>query len=170
MKIFIVLGTQKFQLNRLLRKVDELIEQRVLEDTIFAQIGQSDYIPKYYEYERFLDKSDFEKHIASCDLVLTHSGVGTIVTGLLNNKPVLVYPRLKKYGEHIDNHQVEIAKAYSNNGYVTLCAENDSLLDKIEETKRFHCKEYISSRQEINVMINEYIIHVMTGENSDGKM
>ena len=46
--IFITLGSQKFQFNRLLRAVDELIEKGVIDDTVFAQIGYSDYEQTQY--------------------------------------------------------------------------------------------------------------------------
>lgn len=48
--IFITLGSQKFQFNRLLQAVDQLIEKSVIEDEVFAQIGYSDYQPKHYAY------------------------------------------------------------------------------------------------------------------------
>ena len=58
--IFITLGSQKFQFNRLLQAVDELIEKGVIADEVFAQIGYSDYEPKYFEYKQFLDREEFE--------------------------------------------------------------------------------------------------------------
>ena len=57
--IFITLGSQKFQFNRLLQAVDELIEKGVIDDEVFAQIGYSDYEPKHFEYKQFLDREEF---------------------------------------------------------------------------------------------------------------
>ena len=62
--IFVVLGTQKFQLNRLLMKLDALIEDDKIKDEVFAQIGSSDYIPKHYKYTRFLDRDSFERMLS----------------------------------------------------------------------------------------------------------
>lgn len=164
LKIFLVLGTQKFQFNRLLKQVDDLLGEGKLNATVFAQVGNSDYTPRNYTYQKFLNKEDFEKQIQTCDVLITHSGVGSIVTGIQSNKPVVVYPRLKKYGEHIDDHQVEIAKAYSKKGYIILCSEFDRLEDKIEEAKSFRMKQYISSREEINTLIDHYLMEWKIGD------
>ena len=59
--ILISVGSQKFQFNRLLKKIDELIEKNIITDKVFAQIGVSDYIPKKYEYSDFLSTEDFNK-------------------------------------------------------------------------------------------------------------
>ena len=69
--IFLILGTQKFQLNRLLRQVDELYEKGQLDETVFAQIGHSDYKPKNYDYVEFLDRESFEVKIKESSLVIT---------------------------------------------------------------------------------------------------
>ena len=55
-KIFITLGSQKFQFNRLLIAVDKLCEKKVIcGDDVFAQTGYSDYIPQNFGYNNFLD-------------------------------------------------------------------------------------------------------------------
>lgn len=55
-KIFITLGSQKFQFNRLLKAVDELCEKGTVDaEDVFAQIGYSDYLPKNFSYKKFLD-------------------------------------------------------------------------------------------------------------------
>lgn len=58
-KIFITLGSQKFQFNRLLKAVDELCEKGTVDaEDVFAQIGYSDYLPKNFSYKKFLDRSE----------------------------------------------------------------------------------------------------------------
>ena len=59
--IFITLGSQKFQFNRLLKAVDELVAAGKIKDEVFAQIGYSDYKPMNYKYEQFLDREKFSK-------------------------------------------------------------------------------------------------------------
>ena len=61
--IFVTLGTQKFQFNRLLRMMDDLIENKKIHERAFAQIGNSDYLPQYYEYCNFLSNNDYEEYI-----------------------------------------------------------------------------------------------------------
>ena len=52
--IFITLGSQKFQFNRLLKAVDDLVETGELSDEVFAQTGYSDYQPRNYKFKQFL--------------------------------------------------------------------------------------------------------------------
>ena len=73
--IFVAVGAQKFPFNRLLKGIDDLIEQGRLEGDIFAQIGHSDYVPRNYKYKDFLSKDDFASCISNCDVLITHSGV-----------------------------------------------------------------------------------------------
>ena len=46
--IFITLGSQKFQFDRLLKEVDRLIADGVIQEKVFAQIGASEYLPQNY--------------------------------------------------------------------------------------------------------------------------
>ena len=57
--IFVTLGSQKFQFDRLLKAVDELIENKTIIEDVFAQTGYSDYEPKNYLYKKFLDHEEF---------------------------------------------------------------------------------------------------------------
>ena len=127
--IFVAVGTQRFKFDRLLRQVDSLVENGFLQDDIFAQTGSSSYKPKFYKSKEFLNKSEFDSKISTCDLLITHCGVGTIITGLKKEKPVIVCPRLAKYKEHVDDHQLEIAEAFSKLNYVLVCSEGDDLLE-----------------------------------------
>ena len=155
--IFVVLGTQKFQLNRLLKLIDDLIEKRKVVEPVFAQIGNSSYVPKNYEYTKFMDKEDFEEKVEACDILISHSGVGTIITGLKNEKPVIVYPRLEKYGEHVDDHQLEIGESFSANNFVYLCKDNDDLASLIENCKSHKFNEYVSERKKMVNTIRNFL-------------
>lgn len=155
--IFIAVGTQKFPLDRLLSKFDDLIEKKLITDEIFAQIGHCNYIPKYYQYQKFLNKEAFDKKIQNCDVLVTHSGVGTIISGLNNNKPIIVFPRLSKYGEHVDDHQLQIAESFSNLNYILLCNENDNLLELLNKSKSHKFNKYISQRNKVISTIQNYL-------------
>ncbi len=154
--IFVVLGTQKFPFNRLLMQIDNLIEQKEIKESVFAQIGHSDYEPRHLNYVRFLNKEEFDKKIEECSLLITHSGVGTIISGFRYHKPVIVVPRLEKYGEHVDNHQLEIAKTFSNKNYV-LCCEENNLRELIEKSRDYQFDKYVSHRENLIDTIAGYL-------------
>ena len=121
--IFITLGSQKFQFNRLLQAVDKLIENNIITDEVFAQIGYSDYKPKYFNYKRFLDREEFGKQEEKCDILITHGGTGAIIGAVKQGKKVIAVPRLAKYGEHVDNHQIQLIEQFKEQNLI--CGLND---------------------------------------------
>lgn len=155
--IFVSVGTQKFPFNRLLEQLDRLVEEGRIEDRIFAQVGRSDYKPKHYEYIDYLGKDEFDVYMRECDLVITHSGVATIVAALKRGKPVLVVPRLARYGEHVDDHQVEIADTFSDLNYVLKYRDGDDFGTKIEQTRHHQFARYISKRETVIQTVQDYI-------------
>lgn len=155
--IFVVLGTQKFQCNRLLKEIDKLLENGVIKDEVFAQKGHSDYVPHYFQTTDFLTKEEFEERIDKCSLLITHSGVGTILSAMNHQKPIIVYPRLKKYKEHVDDHQLDIARAFSKKKLVLMCGEEDKLSELIEKSKQFLFEKYESQRETMLQIIRDYL-------------
>ena len=74
MNIFITLGSQKFQFNRLLEAIDALYENNENMEKAFAQIGYSTYIPKHFKYKNFLDRDEFMVEMSKADIIITHGG------------------------------------------------------------------------------------------------
>lgn len=155
--IFVILGTQKFQLNRLLQEMDELVGSGRISEEVFAQTGHSDYQPKHYSFVDFLDKPEFEKKIKESSLVITHSGVGSIITAIQSQKPVIVYPRLVKYNEHVDDHQLEIAEAFKKKNFVLCCDEKEDLEDLIAEAKTHSFDVYHSSTAQMLQVVGKFL-------------
>lgn len=155
--IFVALGTQKFQFNRLLQMIDQLLADGKIAEPVFAQIGNSDYEPRNFQYASFLDKNELEKKIRECDVLITHSGVATIIAGLKNDKKVIVVPRLAKYGEHVDDHQVQIAESFSKQNYVIMCTENDKLEELIVKAKHHEFAKYTSQRRQMVKTIEDFL-------------
>lgn len=155
--IFVAVGTQKFQLNRLLKQLDLIIGNGSLQEMVFAQTGHSDYKPVHFSYRAFLTKEEFETKITQCDLLITHSGVGTIISGLKQHKKVIVFPRLAAFGEHVDDHQVQIAQAFSEQGFVLLCEMENMLLQTIDNARSFTGKTYHSQRNAVIDTIRAFI-------------
>lgn len=147
--IFVTLGSQKFQFNRLLKEVDRLIEEEMIKEEVFAQIGYSDYKPKNYEYKNFLDRDEFTDIMSKCDKVITHGGTGAIIGAVKKEKKVIAVPRLAKYGEHVDNHQLQIVKQFEEMCFISTCNDIKDLKDiynEIEDRKR---DTYVSNTKTI---------------------
>ena len=151
--IFVTVGTQKFQLNRLLKILDD--ERQ--DEKIFAQIGFSTYKPKNFKYKNFLTQKEFSEYIKKASIVITHAGVGSILTAMEYGKPILVFPRLKKYGEHVDDHQLQIAEKFMEKKYLMMYSEEKKLIDQINEAKNMKRNQYISSNDKYIKFLNQYI-------------
>ena len=59
--IVVTLGTQRFQMDRLIKAVDELAP--TMSEEIFIQTGHSDYVPQHCQYKDFVDAQEFQKMI-----------------------------------------------------------------------------------------------------------
>lgn len=153
--IFVTVGTQKFQFNRLLKAID--IYSKQTDEEVYGQIGNSTYFPQNFAYKKFLSKEEFVRILESSDVVITHSGVATIVEALKLDKPVIVVPRLKEYGEHVDNHQIQIAESFDEGDLVLKCLDLDSLKFFIEKAKNKKFKKYISKKSDVINFIEDYL-------------
>ncbi len=155
--IFVTVGSQKFQFNRLLKKIDELIDKKVITDKVFAQIGTSNYKPINYEYVDFMNQDDFNKKLDECDLLITHAGTGVIVNAVKREKKVIATPRLAKYGEHVDDHQIQLIQQFDELNFIEPLYDLDEMEIKIKEIKNKKYKKYISNTDKIIKSIKEFI-------------
>ena len=119
--IFVTVGSQKFQFNRLLEAVDALVASEGVKGGAFAQTGACTYKPKSMQHEAFLDRESFRAQMDACDVVITHGGTGAIIGAVKAGKKVIAVPRLAQYGEHVDDHQIEIVKQFGGMGLIEPC-------------------------------------------------
>lgn len=155
--IFITLGSQKFQFNRLLRAVDELIEKGIVTDNVFAQIGYSDYEPKYYSFKQFLDREEFTEMESNCDILITHGGTGAIIGAVKKGKKVIAVPRLAKYSEHVDDHQVQLIKQFTGQNLICGLDDTSELEAGLNYVKAHKFATYQSNTKTIVENIDKFI-------------
>ena len=155
--IFVTLGTQDKVFDRLLKDIDKEIDKGTIKDKVIVQAGFTKYNSKNMEIFDLLDKDEFDKYIKECDLLITHGGVGSILTGLKNNKKVIATPRLAKYNEHMNDHQKEIIEKFSNAGYILAYNEGDDLGKVIEYSKKFKPNKYVSNTSNMIKLIKDFI-------------
>lgn len=118
--IFVTVGSRNYPFNRLFKKLDELYEKGVLTDSMFAQIGTSTYKPKHYEYKNFISQEEFLEKVKEADIIVSHGASGSIMKALNEGKKVIAVTRLEKYGEHINDHQIQNNEAFAINNYVLM--------------------------------------------------
>lgn len=153
--IFITLGSQKFQFNRMLENIDQLIEKKVIQEKVYAQIGYSSYKPIRYAYTQFLNRRDFKNKMEESDVVITHAGTGAIITALKSDKKVIAMPRQVQFGEHVDNHQDEISAVFKDNNYIFVANSLSELEIKLLEIRNHEFKPFQSNNENYIKYIGE---------------
>ena len=155
--IFVTLGSQKFQFDRLLQKLDELVEKGVISEEITAQIGASTYLPKHFPYVRFMDREQFADTMDACDIVVTHGGTGVIITAVKKGKKVIAVPRLAKYKEHVDDHQLQLLHQFDELQIICACYELEDFEEYYREIRSREFRPYVSNTHVIIEDIEEYL-------------
>lgn len=150
--IFITVGTHEQGLDRLLVEVDKLIEEKIINDEVFAQIGYCKYIPKNYKFEKMIGYDEMDEWVKKSDIIITHGGPGSIFHPLKYGKTPIVVPRDPKYNEHVDNHQILFTKRLESEGKVIAVFDIKELKKKINDYK------ILSGRCNINNLKNENFI------------
>lgn len=118
--IFVTVGSRNYQFDRLFKKIDKLYEDGILTDTMFAQTGASTYKPKHYLFKDFISQEEFLEKVNEADIVVSHGASGSIMKALNAEKKVIAVTRLEKYGEHINDHQIQNNEAFGSNKYVMM--------------------------------------------------
>jgi UDP-N-acetylglucosamine transferase subunit ALG13 len=132
--IFIMVGTHTQSFDRLLKKIDELIENKKITQKVIAQIGNTTYCPKNYDYKNFFPEEKRNQLLSESSIIISHAGAGCIIDSLLNGKIPIVVPRLKKYNEHNNNHQIDIIKEFEKQNKI-IAIYNIEKLEDVLTTK-----------------------------------
>lgn len=104
--------------DRLIKEMDRIAEK--IDEDVIMQIGETTYIPKNAKYFKFISKEYMDSLYENSRVVVSHAGTGSILMALERAKPVIAIPRREKYGEHIDDHQLDIAGELEKEGLITV--------------------------------------------------
>jgi UDP-N-acetylglucosamine transferase subunit ALG13 len=168
--ILVSTGTNGKPFDRLLRAVSRL----ELDEELVLQLGPSSIRPagaRCFVSARF---SEFSELITQARVVVTHGGVGSVLVALSSGKRPLVVPRLARYGEAVDDHQLDFARKLDAAGLVTLVAEPDSLGPMLERSKgRENRRDHLAASVQPNGLaadLGEYLRAVVAnGARSNGR-
>ena len=132
--IFVTVGTQ-LPFERLIKAMDEWAEAHPDTD-IFAQVGDTEYVPKNMKYAAKLTPREYAEAFAKSKIVVSHAGMGTIISGLENAKPMILMPRLKAFGEHRNDHQLGTARKFCHYSQISIVNSSEELKIEISNSLR----------------------------------
>lgn len=123
--IFVTVGTHEQSFDRLIEEVDRLVQVGIITDEVIMQTGYSTYQPKHCKWHSLLTYDEMDDVMNQADLIITHGGPATFMAALSKGKKVIVVPRLKRYEEHVNDHQLEFVNAVkSHHAYPLEIVEN----------------------------------------------
>ena len=155
--ILVTLGTQDKSFVRLLKALDKEINRGIIKDKVIVQAGFTKYESPNMEIFETIPNDELEELIEKADLIITHGGVGSILTALKHNKKVIAAPRLSKYHEHTNDHQKQIVTEFSKRGYI-LELKDFTKFDKVlEKSGTFKPKKYKSNNEKFQQIITTYL-------------
>ena len=153
--VLITVGTQKQEFNRmfeLVRKSKELKKEELIVQRGYTKCNNSKRIKAF----DFIPLEQMEEYISKADIIISHGGVGTIFSAIKRGKKVIAIPRLEKYGEHINDHQIEICEELEKEGYILYYKDGIDDLDKlINKLKTTQFKKYSSDNNYIDTLRKE---------------
>ncbi|MBM7649337.1 UDP-N-acetylglucosamine transferase subunit ALG13 [Bacillus ectoiniformans] len=157
--IFIVLGTHELPFQRLLKVVEEEIKAGNITSDVMVQSGHTSYESEHMKLIPFMTYHEMEAYYQKADYIITHGGTGSITTAVKMGKKLIAIPRLHKYGEHNDDHQLEIVRQFTESGHILSWNEDGPFSDVIRQISSFHPAPFVSGRKKILSIIEDFIAH-----------
>ena len=155
-----MLGTQNNSFHRLLEEIDRLIKCGKIHEKVIVQSGYTKYSSSNMEIFSLIPQEELEKYQKEADLIITHWGVGSIITSLRLGKKVIAVPRLHEYGEHVNNHQKQIVESFNKDGYIIGIKDVSELEKAIEKVVEFQPKKYEANNKKMLSIIENFIDNI----------
>ncbi|MBM6962071.1 beta(1,3)galactosyltransferase EpsH [Bacteroides caecigallinarum] len=157
--IFVTVGTQPQPFKRLFEKLESLVSSGIIKEKVIAQVGTNVIQNSNIQTFDYLPLKEMYNYMNSADLIISHGGTGSIITALKMGKKVIGIPRLSEYGEHINNHQVDLITILSREKHIIPLFDIDLMENAIAESKNFVPVPFKSGQDElisdIRLFINE---------------
>lgn len=155
--ILVTLGTQDKSFVRILQAIEKELENGTIKEKVIVQAGFTKFESKYMEIFDYIDRDLFANLLSDADLIITHGGVGTIMTALSNQKKIIAVARLAEFGEHHNDHQTQILESFEELGYLYYLKDFNQLGNYIGRVKDFEPKQYKSNTPNMIHLIEKFI-------------
>lgn len=155
--ILVLLGTQNNSFHRLLEEIQKNINNGTIKEKVVVQEGYTKFQSKDMEIHTQVPKDKLQELIKKADLIITHGGVGSIISAITEGKKVIAVPRLKNYNEHVNDHQLDIIDSFNEKGYIIGIHEVEELEGALKKVPEFKPQKYIQNTGRIIKIIEEFI-------------
>ena len=142
--IFLSVGTQ-LGFDRLVGSVDQWVGANKIENA-FAQIAAGEWLPSNFEWSRFVSEEQYAAQVRRCRLLVAHAGMGSVLTAIDAQKPLVVMPRIAALGEHRNDHQLDIVEQLREFGVVVV-RDSESLWHALDNWRELSPPERRAPRR-----------------------
>lgn len=155
--ILVTLGTQDKGFERLLKQIEHEIECGHIQEKVIVQAGCTKFESDSMEIFDLVSQDELDALMDECRVLITHGGVGSILSGVKKGKVVIAAARLKKYKEHTNDHQKQIIEEFADRGYLLELRDFAKLGKLLEKAKTFKPKKFVSNTSSMTKLISQYI-------------
>lgn len=126
--IFVTVGTHEQPFDRLVKCIDEMVGNKIITEKVIIQKGYTYYEPTYCETYKLIGYDKMNEFINEARIVITHGGPSSFIAPITVGKIPIVMPRLKKFNEHVNDHQLEFARQVEKKMKNIIVVENEKEL------------------------------------------
>lgn len=157
--IFVTVGTHEQSFERLVKKVDGLKRDKIIDEDVIIQKGYTDYEPQYCESYKLIGYNDMQRYLDDARIIITHGGPASFIAPLTIGKIPIVVPRQRDFNEHVNNHQKDfveqvvardnsIIPCYNIDNLEKLIKEYDSIVENMKENYKSNNKLFCEKLDE----------------------
>ena len=153
--VLVLLGTQNNDFKRLIKEVEKNIQNGKIKEEVIVQAGFTKYESNLMQIFDMKSQEELDKLKEKSSYIITHGGVGSIISSIEKGKKVIAVPRYSKYGEHVNDHQTDIVKMFNGKKYIIGIQNVEELgiaIDKLDEFKP--CKYESDSDRLVEIIEN----------------
>lgn len=154
--ILVLCGTQKQDFSRMLSEIEKLS----LQQEVIVQAGHTAFKSINMTIFNFMSSEELSKLYKKADYVITHGGAGSMLQAIKNNKKVLVFPRLKKYEEHVDDHQLQLSNKLSQLRCLMVFNDGDDIFEIFDNLQSFEPQPF-NLKGKIPELLNESLKKIL---------
>jgi len=155
--ILVLLGTFKIDFYRPVIAIEKAILNWDINEEIIVQAGHTAYKSDVLTIRSFIDPKELNELYEQAEIIVTHAGVGSILKGFEMNKKIIAIPRLYKFKEHVDDHQLDILEEFEKCNYLIPWHEDDQFKDLLSKVRNFEPSPFVSNKKDLNGFLINYI-------------
>jgi UDP-N-acetylglucosamine transferase subunit ALG13 len=157
--ILVLLGTFDIEFKRPLLEIDRLCKEGFITEEVIVQNGYTVIETNHLILKPFIPPKELDELHRNARIIITHAGTGSLVKAIGYKKKVIGIARLKKLGEHVDDHQIEILDKFAELHYILPWRENETLEYILKTIENFEPIPFVSNKP----VIMDYLINYIEG-------